>query len=122
MYFGNASELIPFAKDNRVRLIAVSTEKRMELLPDVPAVAETYPGFELTSWNGLIGPAGLPGDVVERAAQATIEAARDPEIDATLKKLGIVPIGDTPAQFRATIAKQAGAFDEAIDAAGLRMR
>jgi tripartite-type tricarboxylate transporter receptor subunit TctC len=110
---------MPFAKDDRVRIIAVSTATRMAQLPEVATVAELFPGFKLTSWNGLIGPGKMPDDIVEKVAKATIEAAHDPVVMKTLTDLGIAPIGNTPAQFRETIEKERPLLAEAIKAADL---
>ena len=118
MYFANASEVIPLTHDDRLRIIAVSSQKRIEQLPDAPALAELYPGFNLTSWNGLVGPQHLTQTIVAALADATIAAAHEPEVARALLNLGIVPVGDTPAEFATELQAQKLLFDEAI-AAGL---
>jgi tripartite-type tricarboxylate transporter receptor subunit TctC len=69
MYFGTPTDIIPHARAGKITIIGVSSEKRLREIPDVPAIAETYPGFNLYSWNGLLAPAGTPRDIVERLAR-----------------------------------------------------
>ena len=122
LYFGSASELIPFANDEHIRILAVSTEKRLPQLPDIPAVAETFPGFKLTSWNGLLGPANLPRDIVDRLAAATANAVKDPKVNKALRDIGVEPVGDTPAEFKRRIDEERPVLKEALDAAGVSAR
>ncbi len=56
LYFGNASVLLPYANNDKIRLIAVGTAQRLPVAPDIPTVAETLPGFEFSSWNGFLAP------------------------------------------------------------------
>jgi tripartite-type tricarboxylate transporter receptor subunit TctC len=119
VYFGNASELIPFVGDDRVRIIGVSTEKRMAQLPDVPAVSEVFKGFKMTSWNGLLGPSKMPKDILDKLATATIEAAHEPDVVKILTSLGIAPAGTTPQEFADTITSTTPLLNEAIKAADL---
>ena len=67
MYFGNASELIQHSRSGKIRLLGVSSETRAPQLPEVPAIAETYPGFRTLTWNGLLAPAGTPPAVVQKS-------------------------------------------------------
>lgn len=116
-YFGNASELIPFSSDPRVKLIGVSAKNRLQQLPDIPAVSEAIPGFVMTSWNGLIGPAKLPQNIVDRLSTAAAEVARDPAVVKTLTSLGIAPVGSTQKQFEERVAGETELLKEAIQAA-----
>lgn len=116
-YFGNASELIPIATDPRVRILATSSAKRMEQLPDVPTVSELLPGFVFSAWNGLMAPAKTPQDVQEKLEKATIEAAHDPQAIKALGQLGIAAAGTTSAAFNARIADERSLLADAIKAA-----
>ena len=116
-YFGNASELIPIAEDSRVRLLAVSSEKRMEQLPNVPTVNELFPGFVMSAWNGLMAPAKTPGDVLVNLERATIEAARDVQVQKILGNLGITTVGSTSKEFVGRIASENDLLQDAIKAA-----
>ncbi len=64
LYFGNSSSLLPHINSDKVRLIAVGTAERVLAAPDIPAVAETLPGFEFSSWNGFLAPTGTPEPIV----------------------------------------------------------
>src|SRR3954470_866104 len=92
-YFGNASELLPHADSDKIRLIAVGTAQRIAAAPDLPTVAETFPGFEFSSWNGFSVPAGTPGEIVTAIRREVVAAAKSPEVVERLGKLGIIPGG-----------------------------
>jgi tripartite-type tricarboxylate transporter receptor subunit TctC len=116
-YYGNASELIPLANDPHIRILATSAAKRLPQLPNAPAMNELYPGFVLTSWNGLMAPAATPQDVKDKLEAATIAAAHDPQVMKALTNLGIAPVGSTSKEFNARIANESALLKEAIDAA-----
>ncbi len=120
LYFGNVSELIPQGKAGKATLLGISSPQRSAEIPDVPAVAETYPGFQLVAWNGYLAPAGTPKDVIERVAQEAAKAARDPAIADRLAKMGIQALGNTPAEFAAMIKDEQTLYREAVKAAGLK--
>jgi tripartite-type tricarboxylate transporter receptor subunit TctC len=122
MYFGNASELIGYAQNKQFRLIGVSAAQRMRQLPDVPAVSELLPGFELTPWNGLLAPAGTPQTVIDVLAKAVSEVAKEPAIIERLNTLGIDARGSSSAEFVEIIEKEQHVYDEAIEAAGLKRK
>src|SRR5262245_36986172 len=119
LYFGNSSSLLPHINSDKVRLIAVGTPQRIPAAPDIPAVAETVPGFEFSSWNGFFAPAGTPEPVLA-ALRAEIAAfARSPEISERLSKLGIIPGGMPADQSLAVFQKDYAAYAAAIKAAGI---
>lgn len=120
MYFGNASELIGFAQNKQIRLLGVSAAQRMRQLPDVPAVNELLPGFELTPWNGLLAPAGTPQTVIDVLAKAVSEVAKEPAVIERLNTLGIDAKGSSSADFAEIIRKEQHVYEEAIAAAGLK--
>ena len=120
MYFGNASELIQHSQSGKVRMLGVSSAKRTPQLPDVPAIAETYPGFATGTWNGYLAPAGTPQPIVERAAQAVAKAAREPATAERLRKIGVEPLGNTPAEFAELVRREAPIWRDAVKAAGIK--
>jgi tripartite-type tricarboxylate transporter receptor subunit TctC len=119
MYFGNASELIQHTGSKQIRILAVSTLKRIPQLPDVPTVAETFPGFDTSSWNGFFAPTGTPPEVVSVVEKHVIEAAKDPAVIERLNRLAILPFGTTQAEFKETIARSRVSNREAMKAGGL---
>ena len=68
-------DLVPLAKSGKITLLGVSSEKRMSQLPDLPAIAEFYPGFRTLVWNGLLAPARTPKEIVDRLAQEVMNSA-----------------------------------------------
>jgi tripartite-type tricarboxylate transporter receptor subunit TctC len=120
MYFGNASELLPHANNDKVRLIAVSTSKRIAQLPNAEAVEEIFPGFKMAAWNGFVAPAGTPRPILELLARETAAAAKDPRIVQRLTELGIEPGGMMLDDFVRDIEESRPAYAEAVKAAGLK--
>jgi tripartite-type tricarboxylate transporter receptor subunit TctC len=119
MYFGNASELSQHLDSKLIKILAVSTLQRLPQLPSVPTVAETYPGFDTSSWNGFFAPTGTPQEVVDIVARETTAAAKQPAIIERLNRLAILPFGTTPGEFRDVIASSRVANRQAMKAAGL---
>jgi tripartite-type tricarboxylate transporter receptor subunit TctC len=121
LYFGNGSELMQQASNPRIRLLATSATQRLAQHPDMPTIAETYPGFRMTSWNGFLAPAGTPQPIVDRLAADTAAAARDPMIAERLMSLGIVPDGGTPDEMAAIIRSEKVFYRDAVTAAGVKI-
>ena len=119
LYFGNSSELLPHINSDKVRLIAVGTAQRIPVAPDIPAVAETFPGFVFQSWNGFVVPAGTPQPVVDAIRTEIIALAKSPEVSERLTKLGIVPGGLSKDEVAAAFARDRAIFGEAVKAAGM---
>ncbi|WP_048440509.1 tripartite tricarboxylate transporter substrate binding protein [Caenimonas sp. SL110] len=90
---------LPHVKEGRLRALGITTAKRSPLMPDLPAIAETIPGFVAVTWFGLYGPKGLPNDVVMRLSTAVNQALQDADVKERLARLGIEPVGGTPQQF-----------------------
>ena len=80
-YFGNSSELLPHADSDKIRLVAVGTPQRIPVAPDLPTVAESFPGFEFSSWNGFSVPAGTPEEIIA-AIRSEITALAKSDADA----------------------------------------
>jgi len=120
MYFGNPAELLPHAAGGKIRLLAVSSAKRTPQLPDVPAVAEIYPGFATGTWNGFLAPTGTPRAIVDRLAQEVAKVVREPATAERLRKIGVEPLGNTPAEFAALVQREAPVWRDAVKAAGIR--
>ena len=105
-----------------VRALAVTTLKRTNVLPDVPTMDEAgLPGFEATTWHGLVAPAGTPADIVETLHRAIVETLKDPGVDRKLAALGIDTVGDTPDEFTAYIGSEIPKWAAIIKASGAKM-
>ena len=110
-----------FAKDDKLRLIAVTTERRSALAPEVAPIAETeIPGFDLAPYIGLTGPAGMPAAVVEKIANDVAEAVRDPATLERLRGLGIDAVGGGPREFAAQLALDKSRVEKIVKQAGIK--
>jgi tripartite-type tricarboxylate transporter receptor subunit TctC len=99
LLFDNVASALPHLKDGRVRALAVTTLQRSALLPDLPTVAATVPGFESATWFGVFGPKGLPTDVTQRLNAEINAVLQSAEFIERLKTLGYDAAGGTPQQF-----------------------
>jgi tripartite-type tricarboxylate transporter receptor subunit TctC len=120
MYFGNASELIQHSRSGKIKLLGVSSEKRVAQLPDVPSIADFYAGFRTITWNGLLAPAGTPKAITDRISAEVQKAVRDPAIAERLAKIGVDPLGSTPAEFARMIDADIAQWSAVIKSAGIR--
>src|ERR1700704_1133548 len=120
MYFGNASEMLPHLNGGKIKLLAVATPSRIPQAPDLPAVAETFPGFQFGSWNGFMAPAGTPKEIIDKLVEGSIEAVNTPSVKEKLVQSGIVPGGTTPAQVAERFKADKKAFAEAVEIMGLK--
>jgi tripartite-type tricarboxylate transporter receptor subunit TctC len=111
-------EVIAHVQAGRLRAVAITTARRSSLLPDVPTIAETIPGFEVALWNGIFAPAGTPPAAVQRISAAIAEALRTEEMRARLAQQGSEPVGSTPAQFTAFIAAEIPKWAELVRISG----
>jgi tripartite-type tricarboxylate transporter receptor subunit TctC len=111
-----ALELI---RSGKLRALGVTTQKRLEALPDVPTVAETVPGYEALGWYGLGMPKNTPAEFVNRINQATNQALRDVRLKARLAELGVEPMPMAPAEFSSFVASEADKWTRVIRAAGV---
>ena len=110
----------PHAKSGKARALAVTTPKRASLMPELPTMAEAgFPGFEVTSWFGLLAPAGTPAAVVSRVNAETTKALALPEVSGALKKLGFDAVGGTPEQFASHIKSEVERFTKLVKATGI---
>jgi tripartite-type tricarboxylate transporter receptor subunit TctC len=117
--FGGVSEMAAQMTNENVRIIAISAKERLPSLPEIPTIAETYPGFSLETWNGFVAPRGTPKDIIDKVAQATIEAAKSPEIAKRLADLGIATSTTTPEEMAAVIKSDKTRYSDILKAAGL---
>jgi tripartite-type tricarboxylate transporter receptor subunit TctC len=122
MFFGNVSDIVGSARAGEVRLLAVSTAKRLPQFADVPTVSETVPGFVMTGWNGYFAPAGTPRPIIERLSQAIATVCHDPEIVQKMANLSLDAVGSTPEQLAAAIQADLPVYRKAVEAAGLELK
>jgi len=122
LYFGNLSEVIPHATGNRIKVLAVSGDRRAPQLPNVPTVAESgYPGFRTSTWNGIAAPARTPPAVIERFAREMQPAPGDPGFSGRLQNLGVDPVCGTPEEFARTLKADMAIWAEAVRISGAKV-
>jgi tripartite-type tricarboxylate transporter receptor subunit TctC len=120
-YFGNLNEIIPHAGSGKLKVFAVSGDKRAPQLPQVPTVAEQgYPGFRTLTWNGYVAPGGTPREIVERVAREIAAGCKDAAFAGRLKKIGVDPVCSTPDEFARAIKEDLGIWKEAVQAAAVK--
>jgi tripartite-type tricarboxylate transporter receptor subunit TctC len=115
------SEALAQATNPKLRLLAVSSEKRSTRVPDMPSIAETYPGYNAVSWTGMLGPKGTPKPVIDRLATEMANAAKDPKFIEQLRANGIDPAVEGPEKFAAFIAKEIPNWAKAVEIAGVKV-
>ena len=120
MSFNNAPEALGQLEAGTLRALAVTTAARSPFLPDVPAIAETVPGYDTEVWWGLLGPAGMPPELVRKLSHDFIAALNSAEVTERLAKLGASTIGTSPEAFDARIHADYEKWGPVIKAAGIR--
>ena len=119
MYAGSPSELLQQAAAGKIRLLGITSEKRNAQLPNVPAIAEVYPNFKATTWNGLVAPANLPAAITSRLAGEMQKLMKDAAFLDRLAKLGLDPVPTTPASFSADIRNEYVMWRDLIKSTGV---
>ncbi len=108
-------------KAGRLRGIAVTTEKRLKALPDLPAIAETVPGYEVSAWFGLFGPAGLPADIVAQLYKEAAKTVTEPATAARMEAGGTEVVGNTPKEFTRQAKAEYDKWRGLVKKAGLKL-
>jgi tripartite-type tricarboxylate transporter receptor subunit TctC len=121
--FSPLPEAVPQGRAGKVRMLAVSGEKRSVQIPEVPTIAESgFPGYQGTSWNAMMAPKGTPKEIIDKIAAEFVKAVKDPEFVKALDKYGADPLGLTPEQFTEFLAKDRALWGEAVETAGLKLQ
>src|SRR6202051_2965112 len=120
MSFNNGPESVGQLAAGSVRALAVTTASRASFLPDVPSMSETVPGYDTEVWWGLLGPAGMPPDLVEKLSHDFVAALNTDAVKQRLGKLGASPIGSLPTAFDAKIHADYDKWGPIIKAAGMK--
>jgi len=119
--FDNLPNVIQHVKSGRMKALAVSGPKRSPLAPEVPTVAEAgVPGFEVTVWFGLLAPAGVPRDIIQRLNAESTRIISSPEVTDRFLKLGVSPATGTPEQFGDMVKSEVSRWAKVIKDAGIK--
>ena len=122
MTFAPAPASLALVQANRLRVLAVTTARRWSGLPEVPTVAESgVPGYELTSWVGLLAPSATPPAIVARIHATVVESLGTPAVRDVLVKSGTEPLGSTPEEFAQALRRELAKYSKTIKEAGLKV-
>jgi tripartite-type tricarboxylate transporter receptor subunit TctC len=119
--FDNLGVSLPLVKGGQLKLIAVAAAKRMASLPDVPAIAETLPGFEAVAWYAIVAPPKMPQAFVDKINADTNEALKSPEVLERLPNFSAEPVGGTPQTTAAYMREEVERWHKVIKAAGVKL-
>jgi len=115
VYFSPAAGALPQVRQGRLRPLAVTSAKRISLMPELPTVAESgYPKFESGNWYGIVAPAKTPREIIDRARNASVTALNNPAISKRLNDLGFLLIGNTPEEFGAYFRSEIDAWGKIV--------
>jgi tripartite-type tricarboxylate transporter receptor subunit TctC len=121
LIFGSVATALQHVKSGRLRGLAVTTPKRIAAAPDVPTVAEAgYPSYEVTNWHGLVGPRGLPKDIVARLNREVNESLKSDDVKKILASDGLEPAGGTPEQLAAIMKNEIARWADVVKRAGVK--
>lgn len=122
MSFANIVNVVPLARDGKLRALAVTSLKRSVLAPDLPTMAESgFPGFEAVPWYGLLAPTGTPADIVDKLHSETVKVLAMPEVRKQFAEIGLEPVGNTPVEFAAVIKTETPQWAKLIKEAGIKL-
>jgi tripartite-type tricarboxylate transporter receptor subunit TctC len=121
MMFYAPSNVLPLAREGKLRALAVTSLRRSSAAPELPTIAESgYPGFEVTSWGGLLAPARTPATTVRKLHLETVKVLALPDLRAKLAELGIEGIGNSPDEFAAVIKSEIPKWAKVIKESGIK--
>src|SRR5262245_57098626 len=108
-------------RGGKLRSLAITTPKRLAAIPDIPAMAEALPGFEVVGWYGVIGPAGMPAPIVKRLHSELIRALALPDVRERLAADGAEAVGSAPAEFRDFMAADLAKWAKLVKESGAKL-
>ena len=120
LIFGGITASISYTSSGKLKALGVTSPKRARALPNVPAIAETLPGFDITAWYGFLGPAKLPVEIVRKINADSRTIIARPDFQERLVKDGIEPVGNTPEQFAEEIKADIARWAKIVKAAGVK--
>jgi tripartite-type tricarboxylate transporter receptor subunit TctC len=118
---GSAGTVVPMLKAGRVRALGVGSKERLPVLPEVPSITETLPGYEARGWNGILAPASTPRAVIDRLHGEIAKVVRSAEFNQLLTSEGATAVAGTPAEFDAIIRADVKKWEKIIREAGSRL-
>jgi tripartite-type tricarboxylate transporter receptor subunit TctC len=119
--FSTVPQVIEYVKDGKLRALAVTSATRVDVLPDVPTVGESVPGYEANSWFGMVAPKSTPTEIIDKLNAEINAVVADPKMKLQLVGLGVPPMSMTPAEFGKLIADYTDKWGKVIKFAGIKV-
>jgi len=110
---------MPQVRGGSLRALGISSRERSPSAPDIPAISEFVPGFEIVAWNAMLAPAGTPQPIIDKLSNAIGKILKSPEVTARLRDLGTMPVGSSPAELAGVIESETRKFGEALASIGV---
>jgi tripartite-type tricarboxylate transporter receptor subunit TctC len=121
LVFGSVVASLPYQRNGRLRALGVTSAQRLAMVPELPTIAEAgLPGYEFTSWFGLLAPAATPRPIVLKLQTAVAAALRTPELSERLTREGSEPVGSTPDQFAVFVKAETAKWAAVVKRSGMR--
>ena len=121
LVFNDLTTAIQPYKAGRIKILGVSTEKRVPQIPEVATIGETVPGYEAYTWFGVLAPAGTPQPIIDRLSRESMKILQSDEIKKRFAEVGAEPVGGKPQQFAAFMAAETVKWAKVIKASGARV-
>jgi len=120
--FAGASSALPHVKGNKMTALGVASLKRIAAAPELPTIAESgLPGFDVTSWYGIVAPAGTPAEIINLLQSTIASGLAQPDSREKLAGLGAEPMGNTPTEFAAMIRSETAKWGKIVKDANIRV-
>ena len=120
VHFALTASTLQHVRSGALRVLAVTTEQRLPDLPDVPTIAELgYPGYEISSWQGVFAPAGTPKDIIDQLNGEIVAMLKTPEVQARITREGALPVGSSPEQWSKRFKNEVDKWAKVAKSAGL---
>jgi tripartite-type tricarboxylate transporter receptor subunit TctC len=120
LFFDAPLTLLPLVKTGEVRALGVTSKGRLAVLPDVPAINESVPGYEALGWNGIFAPKGTPRSIIERLNRETVAILKRSDVNEQLVAQGLEIMGDSPEEFEAAVTTDIEKWKKVLRGAGVR--
>ncbi|MDB5810632.1 MAG: hypothetical protein JWN94_2754 [Betaproteobacteria bacterium] len=120
VYFMNVLQSLPLIKGGKLRALGVTSPERSSIAPDLPAIAQTVPGFDMTNWYGLLVAGGTPRETIARLQQETARVLNTPELKERLAGEGMTVVASTAPEFVEFLARETAKYNRIIKSAGVQ--
>ena len=120
VYFMNILQSLPLIKAGKLRALGVTSPQRSPIAPDLPAIAETLPDFDMTNWYGMLVPGATPRDIISKLQHEVARALNLPELKERLAADGMTVVASTPEQFAEFLVRETAKYNRIVQAAGIK--